>query len=439
MRTIKNLHVRYIRGARRVDIHHPSDSVVEIAGDNGSGKSSTLDAIEWGIRGKRALPEDPLHHGASSGTVKINLGDLVITRRINEGNAARGGTVTIQAADGSKWGQKDLEQLYGAWTFDPLAFAQMRPEQQVSKIRTLAGREFCAELEILDQKIADTEASRTEAGREVKRFGALPDLPRVEPVDTCGLAERFAKAQDLALQISEGQAAVDEKARRVDDWAASIAGHQSRVDSLRDELAKAERALAEAKKHAASDLVVLNDMKRALEGLEQPEPMGQLQAELASAHETNAAAEAWRRNEVEREKWSAAVRLHEELQATLEDLREQRTQHVRTAKLPVPGLSWDGGKIALDGTPFRGLSTTEQLLLSARIGMAMSPDLNVMLVREGGLIDRTRFAALRELAAAEGCQVWVETAGEGHDSDALVIEAGELDDSDRDSSDDWQE
>ena len=69
----------------------------------------------------------------------------------------------------------------------------------------------------------------------------------------------------------------------------------------------------------------------------------------------------------------------------------------------------------------------------------MSPDLRVMLVREGGLIDRERFAALRDLAAAEGYQVWMETAGDGHTPDALVIEAGELSDAAEKRPDDWAE
>ena len=104
MRTIKSLHVRHIRGARRVDIHSPDAAMVEICGDNGSGKSSTLDAVEWGIRGKRALPEDPLHHGATSGEVRVDLGDvLTINLRSNDGDEAPGGALTVQAGGGIPW------------------------------------------------------------------------------------------------------------------------------------------------------------------------------------------------------------------------------------------------------------------------------------------------------------------------------------------------
>lgn len=69
----------------------------------------------------------------------------------------------------------------------------------------------------------------------------------------------------------------------------------------------------------------------------------------------------------------------------------------------------------------------------------MSPELRVMLIREGGLVDGEKFTALKDIADAEGYQIWMETAGSGHDADALVIEAGELDDSPDAPSDDWED
>lgn len=416
MRTIRGLQVRHIRGARRVDIHHPDPAgTVEVAGDNGSGKSSTLDAIEWGIRGKRALPEDPLHHGATQGHVELDLGDLRITRRITEANAARGGTVQIRAADGSKWGQRDIEELYGAWTFDPLAFARAKPEDQAAQIRVLAGADFCSRLQQLDADIAAARQHRTDAGRLERSYGRLEQPVHVEPIDTSAVMAELQQA----TAHNEAQAKAG----------AEVEQHKAKVAMAVDNLRAAEERLAKA----LADVTQAEQQIALLKDAFPPEPeptisVSGLEARLAQASEQNAAAARYQRALEEFGKWQAASRAHARLDQEVRELEEQRRQHLRTAELPVDGLSWEGGKIALHGTPFAGLSTTEQLLLSARIGMAMSPDLRVMLIREGGLIDDAKFLALRELAQQEKYQVWVETAGDGHTPDALVIHTGELDD-----------
>jgi hypothetical protein len=421
-RTLKGLQVRYIRGARRVDIVDPDPNMVEVAGANGAGKSSVLDSVEWGIRGKKALPVDVLHHGATKGHTRVDLGDLVIERRVNENNAARGGTLKVTAADGSKWGEKDISKIWGAWTFDPLAFAQLSAEEQVQRIRALAGEGFRAKLASLERAIAEAREQRTEAHREVKRFGRIADVPEVEPVDAGALLAELERAQEH----NEAQQ------RRVDQREA----HERQLVDVGAKLAELEGMLE-----------VLRRKRDALIDQELPtvEPFKELrplQQKLAEASKVNEQAAAWKRAEAERAKMSAAVRLHCDLEAKVKDLEEERSQHLRTAQLPMEGLSWEGGHITLNGVPFKGLSTTEQLLLSARIGMAMTPDLRVMLIREGGLVDGERFIALRDLAAREGYQIIMETAGNGHTADALVIEDGELTDAIAEAQreqDDWGE
>jgi len=412
MRTIKQLQVRHIRGARRVDILHPDQAVVEIAGDNGAGKSSALDAVQWGIVGKRALPVQPLHRGASRGSVRLDLGDLTVTRTITESNQARGGTVRIEAADGSKWGQRDLQALYGAWTFDPLAFARAKPEAQVAQVRRLAGPEFCSRLERLEGELAAAREERTDAGRDERSHGR-PQVPEpVEPVDTAELLERIRAAHE-----ANGQAAA--KRRAIADAEANLLVAVGVHDRAVRDLEIARRRVETARTAPGGE----------------PQDLAPLEAELAEATERNARHAAYAREVEKFEAWQQAARKHAAASERVDELQEERSQHLRTAALPIEGLSWEGDQIALGGVPFAGLSTTEQLLLSARIGMAMSPDLRVMLVREGGLIDDSRFAALRELAEREGYQIWVETAGRGHGS-ALVIQDGELSD---EAPDEWTE
>jgi len=421
MTTIQRLQVRHIRGARKVDIHTPDRAIVEIAGKNGAGKSSALDAVEWGLRGKRALPVDPLHHGATEGSVTLDLGDLQITRRINEGNAARGGTVRIQARDGTKRGQRDLDELYGLWTFDPLAFAHLPADKQVNHIRQLAGREFCDRLEALETEIASVRESRTEAGRVERSYGRIEAPDEVQAVDVAAVLEQVRRAHEANARRSAAVREAKEQALR-------ISQAEQAVTRAAEQLARAQENLRQEQAHLAA--------LRAEPPIAVPSHVNVelLERELASATEINRHHAEYVAATKRFEAWQDAARKHTALSERVTDLEEERRQHLRTATLPVEGLSWEGSRVALHGIPFPGLSTTEQLLLSARIGMAMSPHLRVMLIREGGLIDDERFAALRVLAETEGYQIWIETAGDGHTPDALMISNGGLDDS---PQDDW--
>lgn len=438
-RIIRSLSVRHLRGAKRVDIYDPRTDIVEITGANGSGKSSTLDAVEWGLRGKKALPPAPIHRGAEKGSVTVDLGDITITRNITEANASRGGTVTVRASDGSKWGQRDLDQLVDAWTFDPLAFARLRADDQVSKIRRLAGVEFCERLDALDAQIADCESGRTQAGRDVRRFGKLEAPPEVEHVDTAELAERWRAADEARQKRSLRETELAVLTREAQTWDSTV---QSRLKAIEE----AEAALASARSGYARAVAQRNETKAraaeiqtALDSMPALEDAEALASKLSEASKINAKAAAWDAYLAEMRRWRTAVHAHDDLQQKLEALRETRKQCLRSAELPVEGLSWTEDAIALNGIPFSGLSTVEQLSLSARIGMALSPDLRVMLIRDGGLVDDEKFEALRQLAADEGYQIWMETAGKGHSPDALVIEAGELEDSVATDSDDWRE
>jgi hypothetical protein len=407
-RKLHRLSARYIRGARVIEIHNPHPHLIEISGENGAGKSSAMDCLEWGIRGKRALPDDPLHHGATKGYTRVNLGDIEIERRLTESNAARGGTTKITAADGSKWGEKDIEQIWGAWTFDPQAFAAMRPEDRVAACRRLAGAEFCAELARLETALDSAAAARTEAGRDLARYGEMAKPAPVEPVDV----------GQLMVQLNDIRA----HNKKQEDAARAKAAAKTEVERVADEVERLKLKLADAEARLAKLDSALGEMADPDELRDESE----LTAALAEAGARNRAAMEYEQASKRYAAWKATKRQHTDLQTKVDDLAEKRRQHLRTATLPMGGLSWEGGDIALHGTPFGGLCTTEQLLLSARIGMAMSPDLRVMLIRQGGLIDKTQFQALLKLAEEEDYQLIIETAGEGHTKDALVIVDGEL-------------
>ena len=122
--------------ALRVDAngHH-----VVISGKNSSGKASALEAIWTALCGAsmKKIPE-PIHKGEERASIRLDLGKFVVTRRWSKSG---GTTLTVTAADGNKISQPQelLNGLLSKFSLDPVEFLDLRPQDQVDQVLTLAG------------------------------------------------------------------------------------------------------------------------------------------------------------------------------------------------------------------------------------------------------------------------------------------------------------
>jgi len=407
---IESVSILNFKGARQVDIY-ADDRVNEVAGKNGAGKSSVLDAILAALAGTRNIDSHPLTFGATKGEVTVDLGDLTVTRRFTEKNADRGGTLTIKAADGSKWGQRGLDEIFGEFTFDPLAFSRLPGREQITVWQQLAGEEFCAKLQQIDDDIERLMVERRDTNRALKQFGQIPDVPKVDPVDTAELMEQLREAEQFNQQQADLRTALhqhEEDIRTDESLAHSLVKQISELNAqLSDLQSKIER-----------------EKSKELPQPAEPKDTEALKAQLAQAGERNAQHDAYRRAEEQRAAWQKLNKQSTAYDKELLQKRDEREQHSRSAQLPVEGLEWTADGITLHQVPFNQLSSSERLRISARIGMAMNECLRIMFIRDGSLLDDDAFAELVQLAEAEEFQLWVETVGKGHTGDAIVLEAG---------------
>lgn len=390
----------------------PTGSVVEIAGRNGQGKSSVLDAIMAAIGGGRAIPEQAIRKGAKKGEVEVDLGDLLVRRTFTES----GGTLKVTAKDGSeiRSPQAVLDRMLGSLTFDPLAFARMSPRDQVSSLMRVSGLE--EEFARFAKERADAEALRRDAGREVDRLKAqLQAVPDIEGPDeetsASEIMSRFRKAQERNSENAEER-----------KWLREC---KTREQGLASEVADLERRLEEARGHLASLRAEIAKSEPEINALVDIDTSA-IQAELDSLESNNQRARTRKARHALSQQLEHATAKHREQDRRLENIAEQREQRIAESNLPVKGLRFTDDGLFYNGVPFEQASSSEKIRVSARLGLAQGNDLRVMLIRDGSLLDDDAMAELTAIAEQYDAQVWVERVGDDVDGFGVVIEDGEV-------------
>jgi AAA domain len=400
---IVDLKVQNIKRVRAVHITPNGDSTVILGGKNGAGKTSVLDAIAMALGGARAIPSDPVRHGAKRGSIVADLGDLVVERVI----AADGQTtLTVRDADGNRQRspQKILDELCSRIAFDPLAFMSMQPGQQNEQLRQLLGLDFSQ----LDAERERCYAKRTDISRDAKAARSSSESIVVPP----STPEKAVVVTDLLAQLREaGEAA--EKLRTHERATTTL---RTDIESLQAELARIEASLMQK--------------RMQLKQLERQAPPAApdtdaISKSIATAEATNRQVHMrGQRDELERKANLLDVEAAK-LTARIEAIDGEKAAAIAACSFPVPGLALGTDGPMLDGVPLEQASAAQKLRVSVALGLAMNPRLKVLLVRDASLLDETSLALVAEMAAAADAQVWLERVGDG-DPTAVVIADGQV-------------
>lgn len=417
-----------IKKLRAVSIR-PDGSLVQITGANGQGKSSVLDAIYMALAGGKAIPGKPVREGEDKALIRLDLGEIVVTRRFT---AAGGTSLTVEAQNGARFPtpQRMLDELLGALTFDPLAFSRMEPRRQLETLRGLVQLEV--DVDALDRANAQDYAERTDANRAAREARAradgieVPDDLPDEPVDVNGMLEELAGAADQAAEIEARRARRRDAEREADTFTRDAEDMVIRADQLRAQAAelldRAEALEANAELHRGK-AESLRRKLAAAEPLPEPPDTEALRQRIAEGQRINRAIEARIRREDELETAAAWERRAQELTDAMAERTRQREEAIRNAAMPVPGLGFSAEGVTFNGLPFDQASSAEQLRVSVAIAMAANPKLRVLRIKDGSLLDEHSLRMIGEMAEAADYQVWVEmvdTSG----SVGIVMEDG---------------
>lgn len=386
MTSIIALRAENFKRLKAVEIQADGKSVI-IGGRNAQGKSSVLDAIQAAIAGKRGVKDisRPIHEGQSKASITLELDDLVVERSWTASGtklkvSPRGANATLNSP------QAVLDKLMGALSFDPLEFAEAEPKKQVETLIDLIGRDEFDRIALQRKEVYE---QRTDANRDAKRQRAqLDGLGDVEPVEKVDVAETMALLEQ-----------VEEKVKLRKEW--------QRLQTLIEEMQAQQAGIIDS-----------------AGALPDGDPQA-LRESIADAAKTNELAAKYQQSRTLAREAEQAEQAAAECTDRINQLDQERVNLIASAELPVDGLSFDDDGVSFNGIPFAQASAAERLKVSTAMAMALNPELKVICIRDGSLLDEESRAAVHQMSAERGYQLWMEVVGEPGEV-GIVIEDGEV-------------
>lgn len=394
--------VQNFKGVRDITLS-PTGALTVIAGGNGAGKSSFIDAFVelFDPKGTRLTPK-PIREGEATARAEFVDTDLDI-RVVRTWGRNDAGRLEVFALDGAKYSKpaEVVAKLTGGLIFDPVAFLNLDEKKQRDAL--LAKVDLPFDIDEVARAKAGAEERRLEAGRDVKRLtGALASMPKPGG----DLPAEEVPAADVAAELR----AAEDHNRRIAECARMAATTRATIADLESRLAAARTALVDLEQVEALD----------------PIDVTALTARLAQIDTVNARVrEARERQRIGIELSEAAGRV-EEAQADLDAIEDRKRAGLAAATFPVDGLSVDESGVTFGGIPFAQVNSAMRRRIAFAIATAGNPELRLVIVKDGDLLDSDSLAAIQSLAEERDYTVLIERDRDESREIGFVIVDGAL-------------
>jgi len=431
---ILSLKIANLRNIEIIDVDFRNKMFVEIRGKNGSAKTSFIDGFFASMVGAKHFGKAPwraIRQGQNKAMIKTVIGNAdrqieikqSITKKIDDkGAISTGGTLTIKDTEGKDLDRAFLSGLLSEFTINPLAFAKRSAKDQIDIAKKLGG----INTDKIEAAYEATFQERTSENRELKRLDALVKSLRCEPAEPVKMEELFAERQGIA----DYNILQDERERERNDCTEAIRSRRERIEELENEMVEMRtklRVLQERKEDYLEYIKAADIRFKEAPKPEERKTFDAVDLAVASAGGVNEKAENWRQYQEAFKRQVHSKKTADDFTAKLKALEKERKDMILNSKFPFKNLEFDENVgILIDSIPFSQKSSAEQLRISTRLGMEMKPDLRILFIESGSLLDEESFEVVKEMGSRYGYQILVESVGEEAGENKIVLRAGSV-------------
>lgn len=397
---IHELRAENFKRLQAVTIRPDGKAIQIISGRNGQGKTSTLDAIMAAIAGKSAIQKRPIRKGQKEASVFLDLGSIHVTRTfaIDDGGGHTTTALRVENADGNpmRTPQAVMDALMGDLAFDPLEFTRLDDKKKFELLKRFVPEVDFNAIADDDQKDREERTAIGRRQREKEGAAATIMVPQDTPDDPVDVE---------ALLVQHGAAKT----------------HNQTIDDAERLFSEAEKMRAEAasKEKTATDMLAKLPTQDKID-------LAPIEERGRNARAINEAVARKKDKAQNAGDAKALERQYSMITTRIEQRAKDKQKAIAEAKMPIDGITFgEDNSILFNDLPFDQASAAEQLRISTAIAMALNPNLRVILIRDGSLLDQDSLALLAEIAEKNDYQVFLERVATG-DKVGIVIEDGRV-------------
>jgi len=398
----------------------PEGNTIILSGPNGAGKSTVIDSFVVGMSGKALNAIHlPVRQGADSGKIVIDLGDIIVTRKFTNEKSS----LVVENNRGMvyKSPQKLLDGLMGIISFDPMQYASLSDKQQKEVLLSLINLPI--DIDELDKERKELYDTRTLVNRDIKQLtGQMEGIQ-----DRLGVPDDEISTADITDKMkaaSEQIAANENKRIDLSYLIESEKTANATLASMEDEIKRLQEAIGNQQETVAQIHNDVDVLQTTVDSLIDPD-LEQFKCQIEDAEIINQHV----REKQERRRLLAQINETKAnslaLTVDMTAIDELKDKTIQGANMPVPGLGFDENGVTFEGIPLSQRSDGEKRKISARIGMALNPDLKVLWLKDASLLDDSSMQEMKDLAEEHEYQLWMEVIND-MDNVAIHIEDGRV-------------
>ncbi|AQT84312.1 putative ATP-binding protein involved in virulence [Paenibacillus larvae subsp. larvae] len=402
---INKLEIENVKRVKAVKIEPTTSGLTVVGGKNNQGKTSVLDAIAWGLGGNKYRPSQAKREGSA---VPPHL-HIVLSNGLIVERKGKNSDLKVIDPNGQKGGQQLLDSFVEELAIDLPKFMNATNKEKANILLRIIGvGDKLHELEVKEQevynqrhaigKIADQKA------KYAKEQPYYPDAPK-EPVSA---AELIRQQQEILAKNGENQ----RKRQRLNYFEAEreakgkeIARLEAELIKLKEEYMKIGEDLAIARK----DALDLHD-----------ESTAELEANIRQIDEINRKVRAnLDKDKAEADASEYRVQ-YDKLTSEITEIRQQKTDLLTNANLPLPGLSVEDGELIYNGQRWDNMSGSEQLRVATAIVRRLKPDCGFILLDKLEQMDIETLREFGKWLEQEGLQAIATRVSTGEECSILI-------------------
>ena len=398
---INQLEIENVKRIRAVKVTPNETGLTIIGGNNKQGKTSVLDAIAWALGGDRYRPSQATREGS---VIPPNL-HIVMNNGLVVERKGKNSDLKVTDPSGRKGGQQLLNEFVSQLALDLPKFMEASAKEKADTLLQILG--VGDRLKELERQETDQYNRRRAIGQiadQKEKFSKeqayFPDAPR-EPVSATELIKR---QQDILAKNGENQRKrarlhqLEQESQRVNEELAALLKKQEQL-----------QADLETARKSAADL--------------QDESTAELEESIANIEEINRKVRANLDRERAEDDAREYRRQYEALTKDLETTREEKAELLKTAPLPLPGLSVEEGELVYKGQKWDNMSGSERLMVSTAIVRKLNPRCGFVLLDKLEQMDLNTLQEFGRWLEGEGLQAIATRVSTG-DECSIIIEDG---------------